>query len=97
MKNYFCKNLTKSINLLISFIFLVSSKGYFLNAEYLFEDFEIDSSTKTDDNSSVLPTNPFELVEMIRRQKSMNNATNPSNAIDDALKSFDSLEEKLEN
>ncbi len=97
MKNYFCKNLTKSINLLISFIFLVSSKGYFLNAEYLFEDFEIDSSTKTDDNSSVLPTNPFELVEMIRRQNSMNNATNPSNAIDDALKSFDSLEEKLEN
>ena len=97
MKNYFCKNLPKSINLLISFIFLVSSKGYFLNAEYLFEDFEIDSSTKTDDNSSVLPTNPFELVEMIRRQNSMNNATNPSNAIDDALKSFDSLEEKLEN
>ena len=97
MKNYFCKNLTKSINLLISFIFLVSSKGYFLNAEYLFEDFEIDSSTKTDDNSSVLPTNPFELVEMIRRQNSMNNATNPSNAIDDALKSFNSLEEKLEN
>ena len=97
MKNYFCKNLPKSINLLISFIFLVSSKGHFLNAEYLFEDFEIDSSTKTDDNSSVLPTNPFELVEMIRRQNSMNNATNPSNAIDDALKSFNSLEEKLEN
>ena len=97
MKNYFCKNLPKSINLLICFIFLISLKGYFLNAEYLFEDFEIDSSTKTDDNSSVLPTNPFELVEMIRRQNSMNNATNPSNAIDDALKSFDSLEEKLEN
>jgi len=97
MKNYFCKNLPKSINLLISFIFLISLKGYFLNAEYLFEDFEIDSSTKTDDNSSVLPTNPFELVEMIRRQNSMNNATNPSNAIDDALKSFHSLEEKLEN
>ena len=97
MKNYFCKNLPKSINLIISFIFLISLKGYFLNAEYLFEDFEIDTSTKTDDNSSVLPTNPFELVEMIRRQNSMNNATNPSNAIDDALKSFDSLEEKLEN
>ena len=31
---------------------------------------------------------------MIRRQNSMNDATNPSDAIDDALKSFDSWEEK---
>ena len=44
-----------------------------------------------DDNS--LPTNPFELVEMIRRQNSLNDATDPSDAIDDALKSFNSLEE----
>ena len=65
-----------------------------LNAEYLFEELEIDTSTKTEDDNSVLPTNPFELVEMIRRQNSMNNATNPSDAIDDALKSFNSLEEK---
>ena len=49
--------------------------------------------TKTEDDSSVLPTNPFELVEMIRRQNSMNDATDPSDAIDDALKSFNSLEE----
>ena len=41
-------------------------------------------------------TNPFELVEMIRRQNSMNDATNPSDAIDDALKSFSGLEEKQE-
>ena len=64
-----------------------------LNAEYLFEELEIDTSTKTEENSSVIPTNPFELVEMIRRQNSMNDATNPSDAIDDALKSFNSLEE----
>ena len=73
---------------------LISLKGDYLNAEYLFEELEIDSSTKTDEDSSVLPTNPFELVEMIRRQNSMNNATNPSDAIDEALKSFNSLEEK---
>ena len=94
MKNYFCKNLSKSITLVIFFISLISSKGASLNAEYLVEELEIDSSTKTEENNSVLPTNPFELVEMIRRQNSMNDATKPSEAIDDALKSFNNLEEK---
>ena len=75
---------------------LISLKGDFLRAEYLFEELEIDTSTKTDENGSSFPTNPFELVEMIRRQNSMNDATNPSDAIDDALKSFNSLEEKSE-
>ena len=94
MKNYFCKNLPKSIPLVVFFISLISLKGDFLNAEYLFEDLEIDTSTKKDDSGSVNPTNPFEIVEMIRRQNSMNDATNPSDAIDDALKSFNTLEEK---
>ena len=94
MKNYFCKGLTKPINFLILFMLLVPLKGDFLNSEYLFEELQIDSSTKTEDNKSVIPTNPLELVEMIRRQNSMNDATNPSDAINDALKSFNSLEEK---
>mgnify|MGYP006248418887 CR=1 FL=1 len=81
---------------MIFFISLISFKGYYLNAEYLFEELEIDTSTKTDQDSSALPTNPFEIVEMIRRQNSMNDATNPSDAIDDALKSFNNLEEKSE-
>ena len=93
MKNYFCKSLYKSITFLIFFTLLISSKSDYLNAEYKFEELEIDSSTKTEDDSSALPTNPFELVEMIRRQNSMNDATDPSDAIDDALKSFNSLEE----
>ena len=84
---------SKSISLLVFLISLISIKGDFLNAEYLFEELEIDTSTKTEDDSSVLPTNPLELVEMIRRQNSMNDATDPSDAIDDALKSFNSLEE----
>ena len=78
----------------ISFILLTSLKGDYLNAQDLFGKLEIDNSTKTDEDGSVLPTNPFEIVEMIRRQNSMNDATNPSDAIDDALKSFNSLEEK---
>ena len=94
MKNYFCKTLPKPITFIILTIFLTSFKGGYLNAEYLLEEIEIETSTKTEDDSSSLPTNPFELMEMIRRQNSMNNATNPSDAIDDALKSFNSLEEK---
>ena len=96
MKNYFCKTLYKSITFLIFFTLLISLKNDYLNAEYLFEELEIDTSTKTEDDSSALPTNPFELVEMIRRQNSMNDATEPSDAIDDALKSFNSLEENQE-
>ena len=94
MKNYFCKSIFKPITFVIFFILLISLKGDYLNAEYLFEELEINTSTKTEDDSSVLPSNPFELVEMIRRQNSLNDATNPSDAIDDALKSFNSLEEK---
>ena len=94
MKNNFCKNLQIPITFVISFSLLTSLKGDYLNAEDLFGKLEIDNSTKTDENSQVLPTNPFEIVEMIRRQNSMNDATNPSDAIDDALKSFNSLEEK---
>ena len=92
MKNYFCKSVFKPITFVI-FTLLISLKGDYLNAEYLFEELEIDTTTKTEDDSSVFPTNPFELVEMIRRQNSMNNATDPSDAIDDALRSFNSLEE----
>ena len=93
MKNYFCKSLYKSINFFIFFTLLITLKSDYLNAEYILEELEIDTSTKTEADSSALPTNPFELVEMIRRQNSMNDATDPSDAIDDALKSFNSLEE----
>ena len=92
MKNYFCKSLPRPITFVIFFTLLFSLKGDYLNAEYLFEELEIDTSTKTEDDS-LLPTNPFELVEMIRRHNSLNDATDPSDAIDDALKSFNSLEE----
>ena len=96
MKNYSCKIPTKPISLLVLLISLISLKGDFLNAEYLFEELEINPSTKRDHNGSAIPTNPFEIVEMIRRQNSLNDATKPSDAIDDALESFNSLEEKEE-
>ena len=94
MKNYFCKYLSKSLKLAILSISLIYLRSDFLNAEYLLKELEIDTSTKTEEGGAVIPTNPFEIVEMIRRQNSMNDATNPSDAIDDALKSFNSSEEK---
>ncbi len=96
IKNYFCKSLPKRITFAFFFILLIFFKVDYLFAEYSFEELEIDTSTKTEEDSSLLPTNPFEIVEMIRRQNSMNDATNPADAIDDALKSFNSLEEKQE-
>ena len=93
MKNYFCKSIFKPITVVIFLSLIISLKSDYLNSENLFEELEIDTSTKTEDDSSAFPTNPFELVEMIRRQNSLNDATNPSDAIDDALRSFNSLEE----
>ena len=94
MKYNYNKKYSKSIFSLIFLVSLISLKSDFLNAEYLFEELENDTSTKKDDSGAVIPTNPFEIVEMIRRQNSLNDATKPSDAIDDALESFDSLEEK---
>ena len=91
MKNYFLKNFSKPI-----IIFLILFNGNILNAEYLLEDLQIDTSTKSEDDSTAIPTNPFEIVEMIRRYNSLNDATNPSDAIDEALKSFNNLEEEEE-
>ena len=94
MKNYFCKSLTNSVTFVIFLILLIPFKDDYLNAEYIFKELEIDSSTKIEEDSSILPKNPFEIVEMIKRHNSMNDATNPSDAIDDALKLFNTLEEK---
>ena len=92
MKINFFKNFSKPISLLTFFIALISFKGDFLNSENLFEEIQIDSSTKIEEDNSVRPTNPFEIVEMIRRNNSLNDATKPSDAIDDALRSYNTLE-----
>ena len=93
---YFCKNFSTSLTFFVLLIPLIFQKGNFLNAEYLFEELQIESSTKTDGESSVIPNNPFEIVEMIRRNNSLNDATNPSDAIDNALESFNMLGEEEE-
>ena len=92
MNFYFFKNFSKPSFVLFCLISSIPLIGYSLNAEYLNKELKIDSSTKTEASSGI-PTNPFEIVEMIRRRNSLNDATNPSDAIDDALNSFKSLEE----
>ena len=96
MQFIFCRNLSKTIPLVLVLISFVSLKSNLLKAEYLPEEMEIDSSTKSDGDSSAIPTNPFEIVEMMRRYNSLNDATNPSDAIDEALKSFNGFGEKEE-
>ena len=91
--------LNKKLSLLgkffILFLSFINIKSTILSAEEsYFNEIEIDSSTKFDTNSSALPTNPFEIVEMIRKANSMNDATKPSDAIDDALKLFNKIEQK---
>jgi len=95
MKFNFKKNISRSKKILILFISILNINSTLLSAqESYLNDIEIDSSTKSDTNSSDLPTNPFEIVEMIRRANSMNDATKPSDSIDDALKLFNKIEEK---
>ena len=79
--------------------FLLQNYFLQLSAEdnYLFNDLEINSSTKSDNENSLDLSNPFEIVEMIRRANSMNDATKPSDAIDDALKSFDMIKNNEES
>jgi len=95
MKRSFLKKFRNPKSIFILFIALVSFSTELLNAEesYL-EEMKIDSSTKSDENSTLLPNNPFEIVEMIRRANSLNDATLPSDAIDDALKSFTMIDKK---
>ena len=94
MKSYYLKCFRKTIGCLIFFTAFFSNETDFLFAQETYlNELEIDSSTKLNNNSD-LPTNPFEIVEMIRRANSMNDATNPSDAIDDALKSFEMTNEK---
>ncbi len=96
----FRKNLLQSQKLkvlvLVFFSLIFNNKdAVFSSQENYFEEIEINNTTKNDyENNKVLPTNPFEIVDMIRKANSLNDATNPSDAIDEAIKSFDNLKLK---
>ena len=95
MEFKFNLHLSKLAKMFILFISLINFKSTFLLAEEAFKnEIEIGSSTKLETSGSDLPTNPFEIVEMLRRANSMNDATKPSDAIDDAINLFNKTEEK---
>ena len=94
-KNNFLSNLRKLIFLLMIASFTSISGEIAIQAEenYQLNDLEMNNTTKSDgENSLDLPSNPFEVMDIIRRSTMMDNATNPSDAIDEALKAFDMLE-----
>ena len=95
MKSNTNKHIFGSLKIFVLLISLINIKSTLLSAEELnFNEIELDNSTKLETNSSDLPTNPFEIVEMLKKANSMNEATNPSDAIDDALKLFNKIEEQ---
>ena len=64
--------------------------------ENYFEEIELNNNTQDGfERNNSIPTNPFEIVDMLRKANSMNDATSPSDAIDEAIRSFDNL--KLNN
>ena len=82
------------IFLLICQNFLFSDQS-FSQENYNLNELEINKTLNLDDEGNLdLPTNPFEIIDRIRRANSMNDATKPSDAIDDAIKSFDMIKEE---
>ena len=93
----FRKNLLHRKILSIIALFLYSF-GFFYNdlvvssQENYFEEIELYNNTQDGlESKKSIPTNPFEIVDMLRKANSMNDATNPSDAIDEAIRSFDNL------
>ena len=81
------------IYLFISPIFLISYISI-AQESYELSEIEINRTINLDDEDNLdFPTNPFEIVDRLRRANSMNDATKPSDAIDDAIKSFDMINE----
>ena len=93
MKIAFNKFISKSTKILILLISIINIKTNILIAEesYL-KDIQIESSTKSEGNNTDIPSDPLQIIEMIRRANSMNDATKPSDAIDEALKLFDKID-----
>tara|TARA_Y100000589_G_scaffold197677_1_gene186728 strand:+ start:261 stop:566 length:306 start_codon:yes stop_codon:yes gene_type:complete len=81
------------INLLILPNFFLDFK-LFAQESYKLNEIEINRTINYEDDDTLdLPTNPFEIIDSLRRANSMNDATKPSDAIDEAIKSFDIIRE----
>jgi len=87
-------NLRYLIALFITPNFFLSFQSF---AQEIYEsnEIEINRAINLEDEEALnFPTNPFEIVDTIRRANSLNDATKPSDAIDEAIKSFDKIKEE---
>ena len=82
------------IYFLLASNFFISYQA-FSQESYKLNELEINSTTglEEEDNLDFI-TNPFEIVDRLRRATGMNDATKPSEAIDEAIKSFDMIKEE---
>ena len=96
----FRKNLLHRRKISIVALFFYSL-GFFYNglvfsSQEILEEIELNNNTQDGfESNKSIPTNPFEIVDMLRKANSMNDATSPSDAIDEAIKTFDNI--KLNN
>ena len=95
------KQLKKTIIKCGYLIYLLTFPNFFIcyqsfaEESFKLNEIEIDRTFNLDDENNIdFPSNPFEIVDMIRRANSMNDATKPSDAIDEALKSFDIIKDE---
>ena len=80
--------------LLISQNFFISNKS-FAQENYKLNEIEINRTINLEEEDNIeFPTNPFEIVDRLQRANSMNDSTKPSDAIDEAIKSFDMIKEE---
>ena len=97
-------NKKHSLSIINNFGYLVClfiTPNIFINCQtlaqesYKLNEIEINRTNDIEDEDNLdFLTNPFELVDRIRRSNSMNDATKPSDAIDEAIKSFDIIKEE---
>ena len=87
-------NFANLISLILSSSSFITLQS-FAQESYKLNEIEIDRSINYEDEDNLdLPTNPFDIVDRIRRANSMDDATKPSDAIDEAIKSFDMIKEE---
>tara|TARA_Y100001978_G_C23508987_1_gene344642 strand:- start:324 stop:635 length:312 start_codon:yes stop_codon:yes gene_type:complete len=89
------KRLIDPLNYLI---YLFIAQNFFVSSQliaeesYKLNEIEINRTTNLEDEDNLdFTTNPFEIVDRIRRANILNDATTPSDAIDEAIKSFDMI------
>ena len=94
------KQIKSQVNKLVYLICLFITPNFFISYQSLAQEsfnlneLEINKTIDFDEDDNLdIPTNPFEIVDRIRRANSMNEATKPSDAIDEAIKSFDMIKE----